>query len=174
MKYILVMMTVIYSILVVSTGVMYVRIIMMDRDLARKFRRLIVSTNQEEIMTKTAVPIVVDWTARICIDMDNIDRLRFTPYCFKSIGRDERIEEFTNDYVRITLAGIVCDAVASMTPEEILADKEAFKKKVQESMDDEMSKTGLLVSFNIQDITDRNGYLDNIAFLDESEEKKAA
>ena len=131
---------------------------------------LTVPADEDEIMTKTAVPIIVDWTAQIRPDRRDHSQLETAIISFKERGKNGIIED-----VRLTLMGAVRDVVASMTPEEVLADKEVFKKNVQESVEDEMKKMGLeLVSLNIQDITDRNEYFDNIAFLDKSEKKKAA
>ena len=131
---------------------------------------LTVPADEDEIMTKTAVPIIVDWTAQIRPDRRDQAQLETAIISFKERGKNGIIDD-----VRLTLMGAVRDVVASMTPEEVLADKEVFKKNVQESVEDEMNKMGLeLVSLNIQDITDRNGYFDNIAFLDKSEKQKAA
>ena len=131
---------------------------------------LTVPADEDEIMTKTAVPIVVDWTAQIRPDRRDYTKLETAIISFKERGNEGIIDD-----VRLTLMGAVRDVVASMTPEEVLADKEAFKRNVQESVNDEMDKMGLeLVSLNIQDITDRDGYFDNIAFLDKSEKRKAA
>lgn len=131
---------------------------------------LTVPADEDEIMTKTAVPIVVDWTAQIRPDRRDHAKLETAIVSFKERGKGGIIDD-----VRLTLMGAVRDVVASMTPEEVLADKEAFKKNVQESVEDEMNKMGLeLVSLNIQDITDRNGYFANIAFIDKSEKQKAA
>lgn len=131
---------------------------------------LTVPADKDEIMTKTAVPIIVDWTAQIRPDRRDIDNLETAIISFKERGKQGIIED-----VRLTLMGAVRDVVASMTPEEVLADKEAFKKNVQESVDDEMNKMGLeLVSLNIQDITDSNGYFNNIASLDKADKQKAA
>lgn len=131
---------------------------------------LTVPADEDEIMTKTAVPIVVDWTAQIRPDRRDHEKLETAIISFKERGKQGIIDD-----VRLTLMGAVRDVVASMTPEEVLADKEAFKKNVQESVDDEMNKMGLeLVSLNIQDITDRNGYFDNIASIDKAEKQQAA
>ena len=71
--------------------------------------------------------------------------------------------------------GTVRDVVASMTPEEVLANKEAFKTEVEKNVVDEMDKMGLeLVSLNIQDVSDNNGYYENIASIDASDKQQAA
>lgn len=131
---------------------------------------LTVKADKDEIMTKTAVPVLVDWTAQIRPDRRDEKKLETAIISFKERGNQGIIED-----VKLTLMGAVRDVVASMTPEQVLADKEAFKKLIQESVDDELEKMGLeLVSLNIQDITDNNGYFDNIAYLDKAEKKKAA
>ena len=131
---------------------------------------LTVKADKDEIMTKPAVPVVVDWTAQIRPDRSDSSRLETAIISFKERGNQGIIED-----VKLTLMGAVRDVVASMTPEQVLADKEAFKKLIQESVDDELIKMGLeLVSLNIQDITDNNGYFSHIAYLDKAEKKKAA
>lgn len=53
--------------------------------------------------------------------------------------------------------------IASMTIEEINADRETFLKNVESNVADELSKIGLqLLNVNITDITDASGYIDAI------------
>ena len=131
---------------------------------------LTVKADKDEIKTSTAVPIVADWTAQIRPNVNDEGKLRTAIISFKERGNEGIIAD-----VKLTLMGAVRDCVSSMTPEAILRDKEAFKKEVQESVADEMDKMGLeLVSLNIQDITDANGYFDSIAKLDSQEKQKAA
>ena len=131
---------------------------------------LTVPADEDEIMTKTAVPIVVDWTAQIRPDRRDTEKLKTAIISFKERGNDGIVND-----VRLTLMGAVRDVVASMTPEEVLGDKESFRKNVENSVEDEMNKMGLeLVSLNIQDITDNNGYFENIASIDAKEKQKAA
>jgi len=131
---------------------------------------LTVKADKDEIKTCTAVPIVADWTAQIrpCVSDEN--KLRTAIISFKERGNDGIIAD-----VKLTLMGAVRDVVASMTPEAILKDKEAFKQEIQKSVADEMENMGLeLVSLNIQDVSDTNGYYNNIAALDSAEKDKAA
>ena len=131
---------------------------------------LTVKADKDEIKTSTAVPIVADWTAQIRPNVNDEGKLRTAIISFKERGNEGIIAD-----VKLTLMGAVRDCVSSMTPEAILRDKEAFKKEVQESVADEMDKMGLeLVSLNIQDISDGNGYFDSIAKLDSQEKTKAA
>lgn len=129
-----------------------------------------VTADKDEIKTATAVPIVADWTAQIRPCVSDPEKLRTAIVSFKERGNDGIISD-----VKLTLMGAVRDVVASMTPEQLLTDKEAFKQMVQKSVADEMDNMGLeLVSLNIQDICDNNQYYDNIAALDSAEKAKAA
>lgn len=131
---------------------------------------LTVKADKDEIKTSTAVPIVADWTAQIRPCVSDDAKLRTAIISFKERGNDGIIAD-----VKLTLMGAVRDVVASMTPEQILKDKESFKQAIQTSVADEMENMGLeLVSLNIQDVSDTNGYYNNIAALDSAEKDKAA
>ena len=131
---------------------------------------LTVKADKDEIKTSTAVPIVADWTAQIRPCISDPQKLRTAIISFKERGKDGIIAD-----VKLTLMGAVRDVVASMTPEEILKDKEAFKQAIQTSVADEMDNMGLeLVSLNIQDVSDTNNYYNNIAALDSADKNKAA
>lgn len=131
---------------------------------------LTVKADKDEIKTTTAVPITADWTAQIRPCITDEEKLRIAITSFKERGNEGIIAD-----VKLTLMGAVRDVVASMTPEQILKDKEKFKQEVQLGVADEMEKMGLeLVSLNIQDVTDSNGYYDNIAKLDSKEKQQAA
>lgn len=131
---------------------------------------LTVKANKDEVKTKTSVPIVIDWTAQIRPDTRDMAILEKAIISFKERGQ----EGIIND-VRLTLTGAVRDIVASMTPEEVLRDKVAFADNVKKIVSDEMTNMGMeLVSLNIQDITDNNGYYDNIAALDMEDKRREA
>ena len=130
---------------------------------------LTVKAPADEIMTSTAVPVLVDWTAQIRPNRSDMEKLETCIISFKERGNQGIIDD-----VKLTLMGAVRDVVASMTPEQVLADKEKFKQLIQESVTDELDNMGLeLVSLNIQDITDNNGYFKSIAYLDQAEKAKA-
>ena len=130
---------------------------------------LTVKAPADEIMTSTAVPVLVDWTAQIRPNRADMEKLETCVVSFKERGNQGIIDD-----VKLTLMGAVRDVVASMTPEQVLADKEKFKQLIQESVTDELDNMGLeLVSLNIQDITDNNGYFKSIAYLDQAEKAKA-
>lgn len=131
---------------------------------------LTVKADKDEIKTKTAVPIVADWTAQIRPDTSDSEKLRKAIIAFKERGP----EGIIND-VKLTLTGAVRNCVASMTPEAVLRDKVEFEENVRKTVRDELSNMGMdLVSLNMQEVTDRNGYYDNIAALDMEEKRLAA
>lgn len=131
---------------------------------------LTVTADSDEIKTSTAVPVVCDWTAQIRPCVSDSAKLRIAIISFKERGNQGIIDD-----VKLTLMGAVRDVVAAMTPEQILRDKEEFKKQIQSGVSDELDNMGLeLVSLNIQDITDNNEYFNNIAAIDAAEKRQAA
>lgn len=131
---------------------------------------LTVKADKDEIKTITSVPIVTDWTAQIRPDTNNIENLKKAIVSFKERGPQGIIDD-----VKLTLTGAVRDIVASMTPEGVLRDKAEFAQKVRTTVEDEMVNMGMeLVSLNIQDISDHNGYYDNIAALDMEDKRREA
>lgn len=131
---------------------------------------LTVPADSDEIKTKTSVPIVVDWTAQIRPNTKDLEILKKAIVSFKERGSDGIVDD-----VKLTLMGAVRGVVATLTPEQVQNDKETFKDEIMKSVKDELDEMGLeLVSLNIQDITDNNGYYDSIAALDMEEKRKEA
>ena len=131
---------------------------------------LTVKADKDEIKTKTAVPIVADWTAQIRPDTTNMDNLKKAIMAFKERGQEGIVTD-----VKLTLTGAVRNCVASMTPEAVLRDKVEFEENVRKTVRDELANMGMdLVSLNMQEVTDRNGYYDDIAALDMEDKRLAA
>ena len=131
---------------------------------------LTVFTDGDEIKTKTSVPIIVDWTTQIRPNTKDTGILKKAIVSFKERGQQGIIDD-----VKLTLMGSVRSVVATMTPEQVQSDKEAFKEEIIKSVSDELADMGLeLVSLNIQDITDKYGYYDDIAAIDREEKRKEA
>ena len=131
---------------------------------------LTVRADKDEIRTVTSVPIITDWTAQIRPDTSDVENLKKAIVSFRERGQAGIIQD-----VKLTLTGAVRDIVASMTPEAVLRDKVEFAQKVKNTVNDEMINMGMeLVSLNIQDISDKNGYYDNIAALDMEDKRREA
>ena len=125
----------------------------------------------DEIKTTTGVPIIVNWTAQIRPDSEHVDQLLIAARSFLERGS----VAITND-IKLTLDGGVREVVAGLTPEQVLREKDAFSNKIRNSVAEEMSNMGfMLVSLNIQDVTDHNGYFDHLATEDmEAKRQEAA
>lgn len=129
-----------------------------------------ITSDKDEIKTLTSVPIYTDWTAQIRPKKDDKGALTRAVTSFLSMGEND-----INENIKQTLTGTVRDVVSAMTPENVLRNKEEFKRNVEETVADEMQKMGMeLVSLNIQDISDPNGYFDDIAAVDMADKKKVA
>ncbi|MBN2693877.1 flotillin family protein [bacterium] len=62
-----------------------------------------------------------------------------------------------------TLEGNLRGVLASLTPEQVNEDKAAFTKKLLEEADEDLSKLGIVLdNLQIQNISDKVGYLDSI------------
>lgn len=129
-----------------------------------------INSDKDEIKTSTSVPIFIDWTAQIRPKKDDHELLTKAVTSFLSMKEDG-----INDNIKQTLTGTVQDIASSMTPLDVLKNKEEFKKKVEETVADEMQKMGMeLVSLNIREISDPNGYFNDIAAIDRADKKLAA
>ena len=124
----------------------------------------------DEIKTTTGVPITVNWTAQIRPDSDHMEQLLIAARSFLERGP----AAITKD-IKLTLDGGVREVVAGLTPEQVLREKDAFSTKIRNSVAEEMSNMGfILVSLNIQDVTDTNGYFDNLAAEDMEAKRQSA
>lgn len=125
----------------------------------------------DEIKTTTGTPIVVNWTAQIRPNSDDSKSLLIAATSFSERG----VEQIKGD-VKLTLDGGVREVVAGLTPEQVLREKTQFSEEIKKSVTEEMANMGfILVSLNIQDVVDKNGYYDNLAAEDmEDKRMKAA
>jgi len=131
---------------------------------------LTISSGNDEIKTTTGVPVVVDWTAQLRPNVEDVDQLKSAAISF--LGRSSKEIQ---DVIKFTLDGGVREVVSALTPEEVLREKEAFSKKVADSVADEMKNMGFkLVSLNIQEVSDTFGYFDHVATRDRETKRKEA
>lgn len=129
-----------------------------------------VTENGDEVKTVTSVPITVGWTAQIRPCNENVDILKKAVVSFM-----ERDTEAIKEDVKRTLTGSLRGVVAKLTPEQVQSDLEGFKAAVKESVEDELLEMGLtLVSLNIADVTDHNGYYDDLAAKDREAKRREA
>ena len=122
-----------------------------------------VSSSDQETQTNTLVPVVVKWTAQIRPDTDTPGGLQKAIVGFSGQGNKEN-----NDHIKTplqeTLEGEVRMVVATLSPEEVVTDKEKFYTKVRAGVADQMKDLGFtLVSLNIAEVSDKNDYYKNAA-----------
>ncbi|MDO4780852.1 MAG: SPFH domain-containing protein [Candidatus Saccharibacteria bacterium] len=143
--------------------------------LTRKWRLfplgvMTVSSDDQETQTSTMIPIVVRWTAQLRVDTTDSEALRKAVQGFSSSNKGEII-----DSLQQTLDGEVRAVVATMTPEGVIADKSTFAASIMDGVAPRMADLGFeLVSLNIAEVTDRNGYYKNLAAQDHEEKRKKA
>ena len=127
-----------------------------------------ISSGQDEIKTKTLVPVVVQWTAQVrpSKELEKLERAIRSFSERLSEGRGRGDDAVIRD-LRLTLDGAVREVVAKMTPEEVSNDKEKFTKEVLTSVAPELENFGMeLVSLNIQDVIDNHEYYNRLAAKD--------
>lgn len=130
-----------------------------------------VRSNDQETQASTLVPIIVKWTAQLRADVDTTGALEKAVIGFSSAKDVQAI----SDSLEQTLDGEVRAVVATMTPEEVIRNKEEFNTKVTEGVEARMEELGFsLVSLNITEVTDRNSHLHNLAAQDREAKRQSA
>jgi hypothetical protein len=121
-----------------------------------------VRSSDQETQTSTLVPIVVQWTAQLRVDVNTAGSLE---KAVRGFGGYET-KDIANS-LQQTLDGEVRAVVAEMTPEEVVTDKVAFSERVSEGVARRMEDLGYqLVSLNISEVSDNNQHYYNLAAAD--------
>ena len=130
-----------------------------------------VRSNDQETQTKTLVPVVVQWTAQLRADVETPGALEKAVQGFSGYTEEGHISQSLQQ----TLDGEVRAVVATMTPEQVVQDKDGFSTQVASGVQKRMEDLGFkLVSLNIAEVTDRNGHFHNIAAKDREERRREA
>ena len=120
------------------------------------------------------LPITVDVNLTDALSFENI-RVRVPSVFTVAIGHTEEMQQnaamrllgLTEADVKTQAADIVFgqmrQVIASMEIEKINRDRESFLKHIQEALEPELKKLGLvLLNVNIKDLTDDSGYIEAI------------
>lgn len=130
-----------------------------------------VRSSDQETQSKTLVPVVVKWTAQLRPDTETEGALEKAIIGFSGMGNDEHISASLQQ----TLDGEIRAVVATMTPEEVVTNKESFAKQVMEGVTQQMQNLGFtLVSLNIAEVSDKNDYYRNLAAKDREVKRQDA
>ncbi|NQU06362.1 MAG: flotillin [Calditrichaeota bacterium] len=107
-----------------------------------------------EVLTKQGVHIIAEASAQIKV-ASNEKSIRNAAEQFLSSG-STGIKEVSGHI----LEGYVRSAIGAMTVEEVFQDRDGFADKVRDHAQSDFEKMGLeLISFNLGDISDTQGYL---------------
>lgn len=117
-----------------------------------------IKTEKDEVYTVSGVPIELDWVAQVQIDAEE-GGLRTASRAF--LGKTQmEIREVIDKTLSANFRAIV----GQMTVEAIHRDRDAFVQKVQDLAHDDVSAMGIkVVAMGIEQITDRQGYLESMA-----------
>ena len=88
-------------------------------------------------------------------------------------GRRVSLAKWANREIRSKAEDIILGqmraVIATMKIEEINRDRDAFLHRVQQSLEPELKKIGLvLINVNITDITDESGYIDAVIYPEDT------
>ena len=111
----------------------------------------------DTVITRPGVPVVVDWVAQLQI---NPTQTGIVTAARAFLGMTvSAIKEIATD----ALSGNFREVVATLTPEELLREKEQFAASVTDFAAPEMEKLGLqIISLNVREISDKVGYFENL------------
>jgi len=116
-----------------------------------------ISVPKDTVLTKPVVPVTLDWIAKVQVKSDDASIL----IAARALGdkSDKQIEDLVTD----NLGGAFREVVATLTPEQVLLDKEALAKSVTACATSEMSSLGMeILSLNVAEITDAQGYYEDL------------
>jgi flotillin len=129
-----------------------------------------VQSEDQETQTKTLVPVIVKWTAQLRADTETEGALTRAVTGFANYTPAQ-----ISNSLQQTLDGEVRAVVATMTPEQVVQDKDDFATKVKSGVVERMTELGfILVSLNIAEVTDDHGHYHNLAALDRETRRREA
>lgn len=117
-----------------------------------------IKTEKDEVYTISGVPIQLDWVAQVQIDSEE-KALHTAAKAFLDKSRDE-----VRQVILETLSANFRAIVGQMSVEAIHRDRDDFVQRVQDLASDDMAAMGIrVISMGIEEITDREGYLEAMA-----------
>ena len=108
-------------------------------------------------MTKLRIPLTVEAVAVFKVGDDNSS---IANAARRFLDQQQGMERLTAQ----VLAGHLRSIVGGLTVEEIIGDRNRVAQEVKAASTDEMEKLGLVIdAFQIQEIKDSTGYIENLA-----------
>ena len=117
-----------------------------------------IKTEKDEVYTESGVPIQLDWVAQVQIDSE-VNALQTAARAFLDKSRDE-----VRQVIEETLSANFRAIVGQMSVESIHRDRDTFVQSVQNLASDDVAAMGVrIISMGIEEITDKEGYLQAMA-----------
>ena len=122
------------------------------------------------VPTNDYINVRVDAAVKVRIATDDPTLFRAATRNFLYKTTSEISEE-----VRDTLEGHLRAIIGQMKLTDIITDRAAFSERVQENAKQDLEEMGLeIVAFNIQNVTDQNGVIDNLGIDNTEQIRKTA
>lgn len=116
-----------------------------------------IDVRASEVPTMDFINVDVDAVANVRIPKDP-ELIKIAAQHFLNLGSSEIAPN-----IQQVLQGNMREIIGQMGLKEIVIDKQKFSQKIQENAVDDIKKIGLeIVSFNVQDCTDRNEAITNL------------
>ena len=129
-----------------------------------------ITGEQKETQTSTMVKVVVEWTAQVQPIIHEPDKLVTAITGFLGLN-----EQGIINALRPTLDAKVREIVATMTPEEVVKNRDELKKRVTESAAVAMLEFGFrLIDLSPNDVKDSNDHYLHLAAKDREEKRREA
>jgi len=124
---------------------------------------------KESVPTNEFINVNVDAVVTVKISSDK-DLIKLAAQNF--LNKDEK---YVVNMVTDVLEGNIREIVGTMTLENMISDRQEFSKKVQENAVPDMRKMGIeIVSFNVQNFSDKNGIIEDLGIDNTTKIKKNA
>lgn len=112
---------------------------------------------EESVPTNDYINVNIDSAVKVKVSMDP-EKMKLAASNFLN-----KNEEYIRSSVVDVLQGNVREIIGQMKLEEIVQDRKKFADKVQENAAPDMAKMGLdIVSFNVQNVTDKGNVIENL------------
>ena len=129
-----------------------------------------ITGEQKETQTSTMVKIIVEWTAQVQPIIEDRPNLVRAVTGFLGLN-----EQGIINALRPTLDAKVREVVATMTPEEVVTDRNTLKERVTDSATEAMKEFGFkLLDLSPNDVNDNSGHYINLAAKDREGKRREA
>lgn len=124
---------------------------------------------RESVPTNEFINVNVDAVVTVKVS-SGTDLIRVAAENFLNQG-----EEYIESMVCDVLEGNIREIIGTMTLESMISNRQEFAKKVQENAVPDMKKMGIeIVSFNVQNFSDKNGIIEDLGIDNTTKIKKNA